>query len=326
MSFNCNNVKLNKNVALKKQSQKVLTGTIKLPYSHKKGLMIQMQIVDDSFAHDAGSVAGVIPRYIKWIRKDLDKSKPVFFCNESLNTLTYHNWDGEVYGLLFESPAIIPATYDLAPTFIDKLTYLFTPNAELLRAYPEKARFVPAGGVWDSVLLNSNEFYIPEKKFIVSMLSSTKMLCGLHQFRLNLAKILKQDNELSRHVYIQNTGEYINTSETLNNYFYSIIIENHITENYFTEKILNCFATGTIPIYFGARQIDYFFDGGGILKFHSIETLSNILALISVSDWQNRISAIENNMKQAKAQYRCIEDYLYINYVSLFNYKINSVE
>ncbi|CAM8660164.1 Glycosyl transferase family 10 [Oxalobacteraceae bacterium] len=278
--------------------------------------MLEMQIVDKSFAHDAGTVAGVIPKYVKWSRQALNKSRPVFFCNDSLNDLTYQQWGGEVYGLLFESPAILPATYDLVPTFIDKLTYLFTPNAELLRAYPEKARFVPAGGVWNSVLLNSNGLDIPEKNFIVSMLSSSKMMCGLHQFRLNLANILKRNNELSGHVYIQNTGEYINPSETLNHYYYSIVIENHISENYFTEKILNCFATGTIPIYFGAKHIDYFFDGSAILKFHSIETLSKILPMLSISDWKNRISGIENNMKSAKQMYRCIEDYLYINYAS----------
>ena len=281
--------------------------------------MIEIQIVDNSFAHDAGTVAGVIPKYIKWKRHDLNRARTVFICNESLNNLTYQNWDSEVYGLLFESPAIIPNTYDLAPTFIDKLTYLFTPNAELLRAYPEKARFVPAGGIWNSILLNSDGFNIPEKKFIVSMLSSSKMLCGLHQFRLNLANILKQDKDLSAHIYIQNIGEYINPSETLDNYYYSIIIENHISENYFTEKILNCFARGTIPIYFGAKHIDNFFDGNAILKFNSIETLSNILSMVSISDYKNRIYAIETNMKTAKLKYRCIEDYLYTNYVNLLN-------
>jgi hypothetical protein len=279
--------------------------------------MLELQIVDKSFELDAGAVAGVVPKYIKWKRDLLDQSKPVFFCNESLNDLTYNNWPGEIYGLLFESPAILPKTFDLVPTYIDKLKYLFTPNTDLIRAYPEKARYIPGGGVWNSVVTNSNENTFPTKQFLVSMLSSSKMMCGLHQFRLNVANMLKQNEELSPHVYIQNPGEYINPSETLNKYCYSVIIENHISDNYFTEKILNCFATGVIPIYFGAKNIDYFFDGSAIFKFQSLDSLAKLLRTLSFEGWERRIPVLKENMRLAKTKYRCIEDYMFMNYENL---------
>jgi hypothetical protein len=279
--------------------------------------MIEFQIVDKSFAHDEGTVAGVVPKYLKWKRDNLDQSRPVFLCNDSLNDLAYQNWNGEIYGLLFESPAIFPKTYDLVPTYIDKLKYLFTPNSDLIREYPEKTRYIPGGGIWNSVMLDSHATELPEKQFLVSMLSSSKMMCGLHQFRLNVANMLKRNPDLSPHVYIQNPGEYINPSVTLNKYCYSIIIENHISNNYFTEKILNCFATGVIPIYFGAKHIDYFFDGSAILKFQSIETLSQLLMSLSFNEWEIKMTSLKDNRALAKAKYRCIEDYLYMNYLSL---------
>jgi hypothetical protein len=279
--------------------------------------MLELQIVDKSFAQDAGTVAGVVPKYVKWKRDLLDQSQPVFFCNESLNELTYNNWTGEIYGLLFESPAILPKTYDLVPTYIDKLKYLFTPNADLIKAYPEKARYIPGGGVWNSVNANSIENTFTAKQFLVSMLSSSKMMCGLHHFRLNVANMLKQNEELSPHVCIQNPGEYINPSETLKRYCYSVIIENHISDNYFTEKILNCFATGVIPIYFGAKNIDYFFDGSGILKFHSLDSLAKILGTLSFDGWERKVPVLKENMRLAKTKYRCIEDYMFMNYESL---------
>jgi hypothetical protein len=42
-------------------------------------------------------------------------------------------------------------------------------------------------------------------------------------------------------------------------YRYSIAVENHSGPDYWTEKIVDCFLAGTMPIYFGATNIaDYF--------------------------------------------------------------------
>tara|TARA_Y100000592_G_C5474605_1_gene321516 strand:- start:208 stop:387 length:180 start_codon:yes stop_codon:yes gene_type:complete len=37
--------------------------------------------------------------------------------------------------------------------------------------------------------------------------------------------------------------------EGLTNYLFSLAIENSKIDNYFSEKLLDCFATSTIPIY-----------------------------------------------------------------------------
>jgi hypothetical protein len=277
--------------------------------------MIELQIVDTSFAHDVGTVARVKPLYIKWKRDDLDAQKPVFFCNESLEFLAYRHWNGEVSGLLYESPAILPKVYDLVPTFVDKLKYLYTPNADLMRAYPHKVRYIPGGGVWGSDLSSPGDGITPIKEFLVSMLSSTKTMCGLHEYRLAIANVLRQSAELGSHIFIHRPPDYINPFDTLEKYCFSVVIENHISDNYFTEKLLNCFAVGTIPIYFGARKIDNFFDSTAILQFQSIDQLNQILSKLSFSEWANRTPGIENNKRIANARYRCIEDYLYLNYL-----------
>lgn len=42
-------------------------------------------------------------------------------------------------------------------------------------------------------------------------------------------------------------------------YRYGIAVENHSAPHYWTEKIMDCFLAGTMPLYFGARNIgDYF--------------------------------------------------------------------
>jgi hypothetical protein len=54
---------------------------------------------------------------------------------------------------------------------------------------------------------------------------------------------------------------------------FSICPENFSEINYFTEKIIDCFWTKTVPVYWGCPNIDSYFDSRGIIKFHSIDEL-----------------------------------------------------
>jgi hypothetical protein len=49
-------------------------------------------------------------------------------------------------------------------------------------------------------------------------------------------------------------------------YRYSFVIENHQNELYWTEKIMDCFLTWTMPIYFGARRITDFFPAEAMIQ------------------------------------------------------------
>lgn len=60
--------------------------------------------------------------------------------------------------------------------------------------------------------------------------------------------------------------EWVKISRTLEYYMFSIIIENNSVDNYFTEKLLNCFAVGTVPIYLGCPNIGEFFNRNGIIE------------------------------------------------------------
>ncbi|HEY5892228.1 MAG TPA: glycosyltransferase family 10 [Chthoniobacterales bacterium] len=42
-------------------------------------------------------------------------------------------------------------------------------------------------------------------------------------------------------------------------YRYALAVENHSSPDYWTEKIADCFLAGTMPIYFGATNIDQYF-------------------------------------------------------------------
>ena len=81
----------------------------------------------------------------------------------------------------------------------------------------------------------------------------------------------------------------------LNNFKFSIVIENGNYKNYFTEKLIDCFVTRTVPIYRGCPNIDDFFDSSAILKFNTEQELFDILNSIYDGMYENMIPGIENN-------------------------------
>ena len=61
-------------------------------------------------------------------------------------------------------------------------------------------------------------------------------------------------------------------------WMFHIAIENVSRDDYFTEKLLDCFLTRTVPIYWGCPNISNYFDAEGIIH---INTLNNNGALAS---------------------------------------------
>jgi len=98
----------------------------------------------------------------------------------------------------------------------------------------------------------------------------------------------------------------------LSDYRFSIVIENTKQNFYFTEKLLDCFVTGTVPIYWGCPSIDKFFDKNGIISFNNMDDLNDILNNITEETYLKMIKSVENNFN-ISMKYKTAEDYL-INY------------
>ena len=115
-------------------------------------------------------------------------------------------------------------------------------------------------------------------------------------------------------------NQNIKIAESLTNYRYSFAIENNINEFYFTEKLLNCFASMKIPIYLGAEKIDKFFNKDGIIiiKEKDLENIDNIIDKCNKADYEDRKEAILDNFERVK-KYLCVEDFLYETYPELFS-------
>lgn len=161
------------------------------------------------------------------------------------------------------------------------------------------------GGIWiGGYGGGSVQIYDKTKK--ISLVSSRKNMCELHRFRTRMCQCLRVD------VMGTIVNKPIKIIESLKDYHYSIIIENNIDDLYFTEKLLNCFATGTIPIYLGATDIDTIFDSRGIISVNKLG-MDKAIEMATEDYYYDNLEAIHNNFEICQ-KFRCIEDYIWENY------------
>ena len=101
---------------------------------------------------------------------------------------------------------------------------------------------------------------------------------------------------------------------------YSITIENCRQPGYWTEKIVDCFASKSIPLFWGDDAVDDHFDKDGIIYFNNEEELGNIIEDLKKNGeeiYNSKKEAIEYNFKRVE-EYRIPEDWMYLKYPFLF--------
>jgi len=207
------------------------------------------------------------------------------------------------YGWLIESKYITPHIVEHIkinfPAYFEHFRYIFTHNQELLRL-DDRFKFVPATGFW----IQEPKLY--EKSKLVSMISSNKQMCSGHLYRLSWVEKLRSVLDL----YGRGFCEIQHKEEGLCDYMFSVAIENGSYVSYFTEKVLDCFAAGTVPIYHGSPDIGDYFNLDGVILLDddfSIDRLSEELYI-------SMLPAIKDNLERVKNM-EIPEDWLYERYL-----------
>lgn len=181
--------------------------------------------------------------------------------------------------------------------------YIFTFDKEILKL--PNAKEMPFINVWDT-----NDL---KKTKNISMCCSNKSMCKSHLIRKKAADTLKDKVDI--------LGDYLNdrratTKEIYAEYKYSVVLENEISDYYFTEKVLNAFSNKCIPIYYGSPTILKLFNKEGIIFVEKIEDIEEIIDKLDVADYEKHIDAVNENYEIVK-NYKCYEDYLYLTYKDL---------
>lgn len=207
------------------------------------------------------------------------------------------------YGWVCESRFIVPNVYHfliqnhkiLFDNFYEKI---FTCDSQLLELN-SKFEYVQNGSNYPWIPLNEWKIYTKSKT--CSMFASPKLMTEGHVYRHEIAK---QAIDLGYDVFGGAHGTkrtvtdprnpWLTKGDGLRDYMFSIIIENGNYDSYYTEKLTDCFATGTIPVYWGTKKLPDIFDKDGII-FLEEEKEKEILFNLTKEFYDSKKEAIKNN-------------------------------
>ncbi len=251
-------------------------------------------------------------RYFTWDRYNFGL-KTHFYSHESMLE-TMGNPDRR-YGFLTETETIVPKSYKLFDKFkgLEKdFDLIFTYSENLLNKL-DNARFVPFGATLFNSSFAPSDIHKHKTKN-VSILSSAKHMCKLHNFRYDLAWKCKNE-KLADTFGTFDGGGYVTLTEPLRDYRYNICIENAQEAYLFTEIIICAFANQTIPIYLGATKIGDFFNTDGIIQIDTKSDIKKVLKECTKEEYERRLPAILDNYERVK-KFTKPFDYLYENYLA----------
>jgi hypothetical protein len=259
--------------------------------------MNKLIIEDSCFSHSTSSSWYHKPEKFEWDRNTNQEFEEIV----TTNLPSVGNYPNKkVYGWIIEPPDIWGGAYDFAKNNYEKFEKIFTYNKELLEI-SEKFDFLPIGGCW----INEHEQKIYDKNKLVCTINSSKKITEGHRFR----------HEVISHIegvdLFGNGYNFIeNKIDVLKDYMFCIVIENQKMDYLFTEKIIDCFITGTIPIYWGCPSINQFFNKEGFFTFDTIDELKEILSEINEELYQNKIQYIKENFELSK-KYRVPDNLIF---------------
>jgi len=161
----------------------------------------------------------------------------------------------------------------------------------------------------------------PDKQKVCSFNTSDKGWAPGHKLRQQIWAGLEDAEELNGFSIVKHKSP----PRTPNKNFlfetakYHIVVENEQRNNWITEKLIDCLATRTIPIYWGASNIGEYFNTDGMIIFNTIEELKDILDNLDEKFYDDRVDIINENFERSKEYWdfharvrTTIEDY--INY------------
>ena len=170
--------------------------------------------------------------------------------------------------------------------------FLKLPNAELF----------PFGQCWIDW-----ETFVPDKGDMVSFLTSDKTLTAGHALRQCIWEDMKPWETLygaDDYPFDLMAHRSPPWAPSKNPFYesakFSIVVENVRQKNWFTEKIIDCFATQTVPIYWGCPNIGEFFNERGILTFDSEDGLLDVLGKLSPEDYDERFDVMQDNYNRSR--------------------------
>ena len=259
--------------------------------------MIELHIRDSSFAHCVYSNNPTPPKtfskHIKWNRELGDPKNTVY--------TDYHvqECNGGI-GWLLEPRELIPHVYSYVEQNTHKFREIWSHDTEFIEKV--NGTFVPFGGCW----IDEQDYAIHPKSKNFSIIASGKRQLPGHVLRHQIIQAGGSNIDVLGNGYRPIKDKI----EGLKDYRYHFAIENCKKDVWFTEKLIDCLVTGTIPVYWGCPSISTYFNDEGFIIFNDLMELKDKLKLCTPEYYESKLPVIKENLELAK-KYLLSEDWIH---------------
>jgi hypothetical protein len=253
----------------------------------------KIKLLDDTLIPYDYLCHHIVPEIPSWSRNEENPNIVVGVASNGLSQI--QNYPNSIKCVWIIEPEIINGEdYKKVIDNQDKIDYIFLHDlSKKNQIDSKKFVYVFHGGTH----LRQEDIKIHDKSKLVSMIFSNKQWNRYHSLRHEFYSQIKEKVDgfgtgCDKRIQFK--------SEGLNDYCFSIAMENFDSPGLFTEKILDCFLSGTIPIFFGTDNIDEYFNGKGFFKFNTLEELMQILETLSFEKYQEMYEYVVENFEIAK--------------------------
>jgi len=268
--------------------------------------MKKVQVFGAGFDPSMSSCSNKKPKTFEWTTEDSDKQVLVDRSIMFADRLPIS--DGtDRYGWVCESLSIIPEVVQNLLEFKDVIFEfgsfegIFTCSEKLLSL---SDKFIACPPVSNLPWISEDDWRLYDKTKDISMFCSPKQMCEGHKYRHTVAQKHKDKLDLyggafgsSRIGISENLEQKWNDKrDGIADYRFHLVVENEFENNFYTEKITDCFATGTIPVYKGCPNIGDYFDERGIIKYDDDMDLN----MLTDDLYRDMIPYIESNLEIVK--------------------------
>ena len=106
---------------------------------------------------------------------------------------------------------------------------------------------------------------------------------------------------IARYLYRKNNSriykgaiESLDKNRVLASYKFNFCFENSEIKGYITEKIFDCFFSHTVPVYYGAPDIDEYIPGNCFIRFKDFKNMQELQQFLSGMNYEDYLQYLEN--------------------------------
>jgi hypothetical protein len=247
------------------------------------------------------------PTHVEYVRDQNPFEGITIFTDKQLHRVVEVESTHKV-AILQEPRELMPWIYETIVQFEDHYDLILTYDIDLINRGKNYV-FCPG----DTAAIRTDGCIIHDKTKLISFAYSLKTQLFGHKLRHIIAKDIIPNLNLPYEIdyFGAAVGNFVEDKlETLKDYMFQIATENVQKEYYYTDKILDCAITGTVPIYWGPKNIGNFFNPKGILQFNTPEELKDILNNLNEDKYYEMLPYVKENYEAAK-YYMIQDDFFY---------------